>query len=255
MTAVPQINTPPLAGKTAVVTGGSSGIGAACARLLAEQGATVVIGFNKGEAQAEELRRELPGSGHRILHIPLTDIPAHERVAAFLKEAFGTVDILVNSAGFTKRIAHSNLEEMDYACFVDILNANVAGHFSIIRALMPLLRASGNATVVNVSSVSAFTGSGSNIAYCAAKGALDTMTISLARAFAPKVRFLCVSPAAVDTGFVQGRDHAELEKRAQGTPLGRIVTPEDVALAVLACITHLRTAVGARIVIDGGNSL
>jgi 3-oxoacyl-[acyl-carrier protein] reductase len=120
---------------------------------------------------------------------------------------------------------------------------------------MPLLRASGAATVVNVSSVSAFTGLGSNIAYCAAKSALDTMTVSLARAFGPAVRFLSVSPASVDTDFVQGRNREELEAKAAATPLGRIVTPEDVALSVLACVTHLRTATGTRIVIDGGHSL
>jgi 3-oxoacyl-[acyl-carrier protein] reductase len=92
------------------------------------------------------------------------------------------------------------------------------------------------------------------MAYCAAKAALDTMTMSLARAFAP-VRFLSVSPAAVDTDFVQGRNREELVKKAAATPLGRIVTPEDVALSVLACVTHLRTATGTRIVIDGGHSL
>ena len=139
--------------------------------------------------------------------------------------------------------------------FNTLLSANVGGTYSVTRALMPLLRKSDDALVVNVSSVSAFTGLGSNIAYCAAKAALDTLTMSLARACGPAVRFLNVSPAAVDTGFVQGRSRVELEKKAAQTPLGRVVTPEDVADAVLACATHLRTATGSRIVIDGGHTL
>lgn len=132
--------------------------------------------------------------------------------------------------------------------FNEILTADAGGTFSVTRALLPLLRASGSATVVTVSSVSAFTGLGSNIAYCAAKAALDVMSVSMARVFGPQVRFLSVSPASVDTDFVPGRNRDEMMKKAADTPLGRIVTPEDVAMAVLACVTHLRTATGTRIV-------
>lgn len=244
-----------LDGKVAVVTGGSSGIGAATVRTLANEGATVVIGYHQGHDRAETLRASLPGDGHRTLHLPLEDATAHAAAAEMLQAAFGKVDVLVNSAGYTRRIAHSDLDTLDSALFNQILTANAGGPYAITRALLPLLRASGAAVVVNVSSVSAFTGSGSNIAYCAAKAALDTMTQSLARAFGPQVRFLSVSPASVDTDFVAGRDRAELERKAAKTPLGRIVTPEDVAEAVLACVTHLRTATGVRIVIDGGHSL
>lgn len=247
--------TQPLAGKFAVVTGGSSGIGAACVRLLAAAGASVAIGYNQGADRAEALRAELPGNGHRALHMPLTDSQAHAALAATLQAAYGRVDVLVNSAGFTQRIAHSDIAALTPQLFDEILRANAGGPFSIIRALLPLLRASGEATVVNVSSVSAFTALGSNIAYCASKAALDTMSVALARALGPQVRFLSVAPAAVDTDFVAGRNRAELEKKAAATPLGRVVTPEDVALSVLACVTHLRTATGTRIVIDGGHSL
>jgi 3-oxoacyl-[acyl-carrier protein] reductase len=244
-----------LDGKVAVVTGGSSGIGAATVRTLANQGAVVVIGYHQGKARAEALRASLPGDGHRTVRLPLEDTVAHAAAAEGLAATFGKLDVLVNSAGYTRRIAHSDLDTLDSALFNQILTANAGGPYSITRSLLPLLRAKGDAVVVNVSSVSAFTGSGSNIAYCAAKAALDTMTQSLARAFGPQVRFLSVSPASVDTDFVAGRDRSELERKAVQTPLGRIVTPEDVAEAVLACVTHLRTATGVRIVIDGGHSL
>jgi 3-oxoacyl-[acyl-carrier protein] reductase len=93
----------------------------------------------------------------------------------------------------------------------------------MIRAFAPLMKESGDGVVINVSSISGFTGSGNNIGYCAAKAALDTMTMSLARVLGPQVRVLCVSPAAVATDFVAGRDRAALEKVAQGTPLNRVV--------------------------------
>jgi 3-oxoacyl-[acyl-carrier protein] reductase len=201
------------------------------------------------------LLAELPGAGHAAMAFALGDIDGHGLFAERVAREFGRADILVNSAGYTQRIAHADLERMDAALFNEILTANAGGSFSVIRALLPLLRESGDGLVVNISSVSAFTGSGSNLAYCAAKAATDTLTMSLARAFGPLVRFLSVSPASVDTGFVEGRGRDELEKKAAQTPLGRIVTPEDVARAVLACVTHLKTATGSRIVIDGGHTL
>ena len=249
------MNPQALKDKVAVVTGGSSGIGAACVRLLAAEGARVVVCYHRGRNRAEELIARLPGVGHAALPLALDDVASHGEFADHVSRAMGRADVLVNSAGCTTRIAHADLKRMDGLLFNQILTANAGGPFSVTRALLPLLRDSCDGLVVNISSVSAFTGSGSNVAYCAAKAALDTLTIALARAFGPQVRFLSVSPASVDTGFVEGRSREELAEKAAKTPLGRIVTPEDVARAVLACATHLRTATGTRIVIDGGHTL
>jgi 3-oxoacyl-[acyl-carrier protein] reductase len=240
-----------LNGKVAVVTGGSNGIGAATVRMLAEEGASVAVGYNNGEDRARKLISELPGSGHRAVRIVLEDSSTAKRAAAELDRA----DILVNSAGFTKPVPHADLEALDDALFDSILVGNVRGPFSVIRAFAPLLKASGDAVVVNVSSVSAFTASGSSIAYCAAKAALDTMTMSLARALGPEIRVMCVSPAAVATDFVAGRGRPQLEKIAQGTPLKRVAEAQDIARAVMACITHLKLTTGARIITDGGRFL
>jgi 3-oxoacyl-[acyl-carrier protein] reductase len=244
-----------LKNQVVLVTGGSNGIGADCVRQFAQQGARVVIGYNQGRDRAEALCRELPGEGHTVMHVPLENPDAHTAIANTLQQTHGRLDVLVNSAGYTKRIPHGDLDTLTPALFNQLLCANAGGTYSLTRALMPLLKQSGSGLVVNVSSVSAFTGSGSNIAYCAAKAAMDTMTMALARAFGPAVRFLCVSPASVDTGFVEGRSREEIEKKALKSPLGRLVEPHDVALAVLACATHLKTATGTRIVIDGGASL
>jgi 3-oxoacyl-[acyl-carrier protein] reductase len=244
-----------LRGKVAVVTGGSNGIGAATVRMLAEEGAAVVVGYNKGEDRARKLIGELPGSGHRAVRFVLEDAAIVRRAAEEVRVACGRTDIVVNSAGFTRPVPHADLDALDETLFDSVLIANVRGPYSVIRAFAPMLKASGDGVVVNVSSVSAFTASGSSIVYCAAKAALDTMTMSLARALGPEIRVLCVSPAAVATDFVAGRGRPQLEKIAAGTPLKRVVEAEDIARAVMACITHLRVATGTRIVTDGGRFL
>lgn len=244
-----------LAGKVAVVTGGSSGIGAATVRMLADSGASVVVGYNKGEDRALQLINELPDNNHAAMQIMLEDSASSRRAADDIRKKYGRTDILINSAGFTKPVPHADLEAMDDALMDSVLIANVRGPFSVIRAFVPLLRESGDGVIVNVSSISGFTGSGSSLAYCAAKAALDTMTMSLGRALGPQIRALCVSPGAVATDFVAGRDRAALEKIAQGTPLKTVVEPDDVARTILACVTHLKMTTGTRIIADGGRFL
>jgi 3-oxoacyl-[acyl-carrier protein] reductase len=248
-------STDTLAGRVAIVTGGSNGIGAATVRDLAAAGARVVIGYNAGIDRARGLLASLPGEGHSIQHLEMEASATAVAAAEEVGRRYGRADILVNSAGFTQPIPHADLNGLTDALMDSILIANVRGPFATIRAFAPLLRASGDSVIINVSSISAFTGIGSNIAYCASKAALDTMTISLARVLAPEIRILCVSPGAVATNFVVGRDRAAVEKLAQATPLKRVVEAEDVAAAIMACITHLKTATGTRIVVDGGRHL
>jgi 3-oxoacyl-[acyl-carrier protein] reductase len=244
-----------LAGKVALVTGGSNGIGAATVRMLAAAGASVVVGYNNGAERARALIESLPGGSHLAQRIVLEEAATVRNAAATIRERYGRADILVNSAGFTRPIPHADLDALDDDFMDKMLIANVRGPFSVIRALTPLLRQSGDGVIINVSSISGFTGAGSNIAYCAAKGALDTMSLALARALGPEIRVLCVSPAAVATDFVAGRDRAALEKLAQTVPLRRVVEPDDVARAIIACITHLTVATGTTIVVDAGRHL
>ncbi len=244
-----------LSGKCVLVTGGSNGIGAAAVRMFAQAGARVMIGYNSSEARARKLLDELPGQGHVIQHIELQDSASTAQAGKAARDSFGRLDVLVNSAGFTRPVAHANLDALDDALMDRMLIANVRGPFSMVRACAPLMKETGDAVIVNVSSISGFTGSGSSIAYVAAKAAIDNISLALARVLGPEIRVMCVSPGAVATDFVAGRGRPELEKLAAAAPLKRVTEPEDVARAILACVTHLKMSTGGRIVVDGGRFL
>ena len=249
------MNPPDLAGKVAVVTGGSNGIGAASVRALAAAGARVAILYRSGEDRARALLGALPGTGHAVLAVDITDPASVRRMADQVRATYGRVDVLVNAAGETRPIPHADLETLDESLFDRILIANARGPYSVIRALLPLLRAGAQAVVVNISSVAALNGAGSNVAYGAAKAALETMSMSLARVLGPEVRVMCVAPGPVATDFVAGRGRDALEKLAAATPLRRVVEAEDVAQAVMACVVHLPASTGSRIIVDGGRML
>jgi 3-oxoacyl-[acyl-carrier protein] reductase len=246
-----------LAGRVAVVAGGSGGIGTATARRLAEAGATVVVGYHGGQQRAADLVASLPGpgQGHRALRISVDDTPSIGAAAEAVRLRHGHCDVLVNCAGWTAAVPHEDLDALDDATIDRVLATNVRGAFALVRAFAPLLRGGGDSVVVTVSSIAALSGTGSNIAYGASKAAVDTMTMSLARVLAPQVRVLAVAPAAVDTGFVPGRGRAAIEKQAAGTPLRVVVHPDDVAVTIIGIVTHLRIATGTVISVDGGKHL
>jgi len=244
-----------LAGKVAVVTGASSGIGAASARLFAEAGARVVVGYNRGVDRANAVVAGLAGSGHKAMHLPLEDTAQIRKVAAMVEAEFGRTDILVNSAGFTRMVAHHDLEALDDDLIDRVLAANVRGPFATIRAFVPMLKASGDGVVINISSGAAQRGSGSSIIYGASKAALDTMSMALARVLAPEVRVVVVAPGMVHTGFVPGRTEEAMLKAAMSTPMKRQIEAEDVALAVLGCVTHLTFTTGSIVNVNGGGHL
>src|SRR5881275_971144 len=138
-----------LTGKVAVVTGASSGIGTASARLFAEAGAKVVVGYNQGLDRAKAVVASLAGE--------------IRKVAAAVRETYGRADVLVNSAGFTRMVAHHDLEALDDDLIDRVLTANVRGPFATIRAFVPLLKESGDGVIVNISSGAAQSGTGSSI--------------------------------------------------------------------------------------------
>jgi 3-oxoacyl-[acyl-carrier protein] reductase len=197
----------------------------------------------------------LPGSGHRIQQMVLEDSATLKKAADDARATYGRCDVLVNSAGFTKPVPHPNLDALTDELMDSVLIANVRGPFATIRAFAPLMRGTKDAVVINVSSIAGFNGAGSSIAYAASKAALDTMTMSLGRALGPEIRFMAVSPGAVNTDFVAGRTEEHLKKQADISPLKHLVQPEDVARTIMGCVLYLKDTTGARIVCDGGRFL
>lgn len=244
-----------LAGKIAVVIGGSGGIGASAAQMLAAEGATVVVTWRSGEAAAHALLAKLPGSGHIARRAVIEETATLTDLANDVQRAFGRCDILVNTAGYTRPIPIGDLDALTDDFIDDMFKVNWRGQFAAIRAFAPMLKASGDGLIVNVSSIAGLSGVGSNLAYAAIKAGIDTMTKSLARALAPSVRVMSVSPGVVATDFVPGRDAAALDKVAPTIPLKRVATADDVGRAIAACATHLTYSTGSLIVVDGGRAL
>ena len=243
--------------KVALVTGGAGGIGAAICRELAAQGATVVVGYNSSADNAVSLAVQLPATSmpHSALPAPVTDSAALAGLADEIRQRYGRCDILVNCAGTTSFVPHEDLDALDDGLIDRILGTNVRGPFAVIRALRPLLDESGAGLVVNISSIAAVTAMGSNVMYCASKAAVDNMTKSLARALAPRIRVVSVSPGLSDTDFVKSMDRAWRDEQAGRTPLRRLAEPREVALAVTALATHLTFTTGAVVPVDGGRPL
>ncbi|MDP8984503.1 MAG: SDR family oxidoreductase [Pseudomonadota bacterium] len=242
----------------AVVTGGTGGIGTAICEALAAGGFAVVVGYGKSREAAERLAVSLPGTGHMALSIPVTDSEGLRTMAGIVQQRYERCDALVNCAGTTRFVAHSDLDALDDRLIDDILATNVRGCFASLRALLSLLKTStrpGGGVVVNISSIAARTANGSNVMYCASKAAVDNMTQSLARALAPAVRVVSVSPGLVDTEFVKSLDQRWRDEQATRTPLGRLASTGDVATAVLTVIRDLTFTTGTIVAVDGGRPL
>jgi len=245
----------PMEGTVAVVTGGSGGIGSEICRHLAQAGATVVFTFHRREQEAQRLQASLLGAGHWAKQLSVDDSAALNLLATEVASKHGRCDVLVNCAGTTRFVPHSDLEALDDRFIDDLFRVNWRGSFAAVRAFKALLQAAGSGLVVNISSIAGVTGMGSNVAYCASKAALDCMTKSLARALAPGIRVVSVSPGLVDTEFVRGLDQKWRDEQAARTPLGRLARPEEVAAAVLAVATALSYSNGCIIPVDGGRPL
>jgi 3-oxoacyl-[acyl-carrier protein] reductase len=248
----------PSADPVAVVSGGTGGIGAAICKALAGAGFSVIVGFRRSPQAAQKVVGALAGSGHAALPVPVTDSAALKSMADAVGARYQRCDVLVNCAGTTRFVAHGDLDGLDDALIDEILATNVRGSFAAVRALAPLLRAStlaGGGVVVNISSIAARTAMGSNVMYCASKAALDNMTLSLARALAPAVRVISVSPGLVDTEFVKSLDPQWRDSQSARTPLGRLARPEEVAAAVVTAVCSLKFSTGCILAVDGGRPL
>ena len=173
----------------------------------------------------------------------------------FILEKYGQLDILINNAGITTPVPHDDLDALTDEWIDKIFTTNFRGSFAMIRACKNLLMQSGNGLIVNISSVAAVTAIGSNVAYCASKAAIDSMTRSLARALAPTIRVVSVSPGWVLGEYAKSFPPEYIKLQEDLTPLSKLAAPEDVANAVFALATSLTFTTGAIIPVDGGRPL
>ncbi len=247
----------------AVVTGSGTGIGAAVALRLADAGVRVAVNYTKSLKEAEETLAavKVKGADGMLAQGDVGNDDDCRRIASQVMAKWGRIDILVNNAGATVFADHANLDGLTSDDFVRIYKINVVGAFQMIRACTPHLRASGFGRVVNVSSVAGVLGVGSSVAYAASKGALNTMTLSLARALAPEIRVNAVCPGFVGTRWFSDRFDADtyariVEHNKQSTPLQRAGTPEDIADAVaFFCGEGAKHITGELLLADAGHHL
>lgn len=244
--------------KVSLITGSATGVGAATALALAHLGHDLVVNYSKSEREAQDTAASCRDAGADVLVLRGdvandTDCRAMANAAV---DRWGRLDALVNNAGVSTFSGVANWDALDAAVFQRILDVNVLGAFQMVRACAPHLKAAHGA-IVNVSSIAGALGIGSSVAYVASKGALNAMTLHLARAMAPEVRVNAVCPGLITTRwFVDGVGQEGFERLKQSyeqrAPLGRASTAEDVADAVVWLITGARTMTGELLLLDSG---
>jgi NAD(P)-dependent dehydrogenase (short-subunit alcohol dehydrogenase family) len=250
-------------GMCVVVTGSASGLGAATAANLAKGGARIVINYASSQKEAEQTADLCRTAGAEVVVVQ-GDVSRDEDCKKIVAAApWGRLDALINNAGTTKHMAHGNLDGLSAEDFQRLFGVNTIGPFQMIRAARSLLEAGANASgrpsaVVNVSSVAGISGVGSSVAYAASKGALNTITYSLARALAPLIRVNTVCPGYIDTPwFTKGRGEAGA-KQVRDMVVGKVPlkvasTAEDVAAVVCFLATPASSNMTGELVrIDAG---
>jgi 3-oxoacyl-[acyl-carrier protein] reductase len=245
-----------------MVTGAAGGIGAAVARRFGAAGWAVLVNYATNQAGAEATGaacREAGGEGFACQGDVAEDADCRRLADAALAR-WGRIDALVNNAGITKFVPAQDLDGLSAADFQRIFAVNVIGAYQMARAVAPAMRARGAGAIVNLSSFAGLRGFGSSLAYAASKGALNTLTLGLARVLAPEIRVNAVCPSFAETewlakGVGTEKSDAFKSKVAAAAPLKRIATAEDVADTVHWLVTGARHATGELVTLAGGLQL
>lgn len=252
-----------MSGYRALVTGGGTGLGAAIALELANRGADVCVNFRTSDAEANAVARACEAKGVRAIAVQ-ADVQNDsdcQRLVAESIASFGGIDVLINNAGATKFAAHADLSLLDKADFLRLYETNVVSMYQMTRAAAAHLGADRVGAIVNVSSIAGVTGIGSSIAYAATKGAINTMTLSLARVLAPRTRVNAICPGYIDSNWFsrhlseEGKEQAA-QRAERTTPLRVASSPEDVAVsAVFLASPDSRHITGETLLVDAGMHL
>jgi ketoreductase RED2 len=240
----------PLHNQVAIVTGSSSGIGAATAQAFAAAGARIVVNSSSSVTEGEAVAASLPDACY--VQGDITDPDAAQRIVDAALERWGRVDTLVNNAGTTAVIPHHDLQAATIDVWRKIFEVNVFGTWTMTLAAMPALK-EAKGSIVNVASVAGVRPTGSSIPYAASKAALNHMTVLLAKVVGPDVRVNAVAPGLIDTPWTADWDFVR-EVVQQVTPLKRSGQPGDVAEVILALATASYVT-GQIVLVDGGLSI
>src|SRR5579871_155623 len=209
--------------RVALVTGAGTGSGRGIAEAFSQQGLKVAVNYSQSREAAEEVVRGIQAAGRTAIAIGAS-VSEDREVRVMMDQIareFGRLDILINNAGWSTRIPHDRLEELSDEIWDRTFDTNLRGAFYCVRAAVPLLRKQEGAAIVNIASVAGMTGLGSSMAYAASKGAMITLTKSLARALAPGIRVNAIAPGFVRTRFANWPPSAFDEGEAM-TPLKRL---------------------------------
>jgi 3-oxoacyl-[acyl-carrier protein] reductase len=248
------------AGKVCFVTGAATGIGAACARRFARDGWNVALNYFPDELahEARAVESDCRACGVQTLLLPADVRDDAQMLAAVgrIEASWGGIDALINSAGTSRFVPHDDLAALQPADFLAIYEVNVVGTFLATRACADSLR-QRSGCVVNLSSLAASTGTGSSLAYAASKGAVNAMTLSLARSLAPQVRVNAIAPGLVDQGLpsrVLAPESYDLvrDRLRLRAPLQRVSTPAEVAALIHVVVAHCPGMTGEVLGMDNG---
>lgn len=239
--------------RVALVTGAGTGMGRAIAELFGREGAKVAVNYSKSREAAEEVVASIQKAGGTAIAIGAS-VAVETEVAAMVERTnreFGRLDILINNAGWSTRIPHDQLDNLTDEIWDRTFDTNLRGAFYAVRSAAPFLSKHAGASIVNIASVAGMTGMGSSIAYAASKGAMITMTKSLARALAPQIRVNAIAPGFVRTRFANWPATA-FDQGEAITPLKQLATVEEIAALALYLAADALSTTGETIVVDGG---
>ena len=245
--------------KVAIITGSSSGIGAATARLFASKAWNVVVNFSRDPAPAEAVAEECRALGVEavVIKCNVADDADCRRLAHEVETTWGRADVLVNNAGTTRFVDLKNLDGLSAEDFHAIYDVNVIGAYQMTRACVPLLKKRPVTAVVNVSSIASMMGTGSSIAYMASKGALNAMTFGLARSLGPDIRVNAIAPGLVDGSWLREGLGSERFDSFVGfyksrAALADVIQPEDCAKAAWFLGVDAVKTTGEVLLVDAG---